>query len=221
MKIAGADRYNDALLADLEANVQRQASMEATFDTNANYALLRHYLTAGAFHTANQTTSAAHTTARILVLALMRLPEPHFNLALAILPGPVQATPTIAGLAEAAHALETARFADFWTTIGAGADAATHPVAAAALSVPGFEDAVRRYALDVVALAYTKAPKEVVAEATHLNGADLEAYIAKHRPTWRSESDGFVIPQADDAAARNSADAGGIGVAQLAPFLTA
>ena len=61
MKIAGADRYNDALLADLEANVQRQASMEATFDTNANYALLRHYLTAGAFHTANQTTERLHT----------------------------------------------------------------------------------------------------------------------------------------------------------------
>ena len=193
-----------------------EKAMGETFDNVANVSLLRHYLCAPARRDAG-------LTARVLVMSLMRLPEPYFANNLAILPENVQQTPAIAGLANAARALENARFADFWSAIGHGAaDASSHPVAAAALSVPGFEDAVRRYALNVIGITYVRAPVSIVAEAVALDGAALDAYVKQHRPAWTRDGDSFLIPQADaGTGAAGAASEVGISVAALAPFLSA
>ena len=67
--------------------------------------------------------------------------------------------------------------------------------------MPGFEEAVRRYAVLLLSLAYRKVKVETVGESLKLEGAELAAQITK-----LCEAEGWKRDEADDQVPIRSYD---------------
>ncbi|GKB66831.1 eukaryotic translation initiation factor 3 subunit K, partial [Tanacetum coccineum] len=94
--------------------------------------------------------------ARILIKALMAMPAPDFSLCLFLIPERVQMDEQFKTLILLFDYLETAKFRQFWDE----AAKARHILDL----VPGFEQAIRNYAIHVLSLTYQKLPSSVLAE---------------------------------------------------------
>nr|GFC00578.1 eukaryotic translation initiation factor 3 subunit K [Tanacetum cinerariifolium] len=88
--------------------------------------------------------------------ALMAMPAPDFSLCLFLIPERVQMDEQFKTLILLFDYLETAKFRQFWDE----AAKARHILDL----VPGFEQAIRNYAIHVLSLTYQKLPSSVLAE---------------------------------------------------------
>ncbi|KAH7302471.1 hypothetical protein KP509_23G074700 [Ceratopteris richardii] len=107
--------------------------------------------------------------ARILVKALMALPAPDFNLCMFLIPEKLQMEEPFLTLITLAHFLETARFRDFWDEAERNRQILE--------VVPGFEQAIQRFALHVLSLSYQRLPRLVLAEAINMEGLSLDKFL--------------------------------------------
>ncbi|GAQ88878.1 Eukaryotic translation initiation factor 3 subunit [Klebsormidium nitens] len=162
-------QYNPDVLPDLEDYVQEQIVSE-TYDLNANLCLLRLYQF-------NPASVNIHAVARILVKGLMALPALDFQLYMSLIPERLHVEEPFATLLNLDALLETARFKEFWTEAARNRDILE--------VIPGFEAAMQRYAVHVLAMTYLRVPLPVLAEAINMNGPLLDKYIGQQeRKGW-------------------------------------
>ncbi|KAL0338843.1 UNVERIFIED_CONTAM: Eukaryotic translation initiation factor 3 subunit K [Sesamum angustifolium] len=93
--------------------------------------------------------------ARILIKALMAMPAPDFSLCLFLIPERV-----------------TARFRQFWDE----AAKSRHILEV----VPGFEQAIQAYAIQVLSLSYQKVTRSILAESINIEGPSRDKVIEHH-----------------------------------------
>ncbi|KAI3789926.1 hypothetical protein L2E82_02733 [Cichorium intybus] len=163
-QLVAVNPYNPDILPDLENYVNEQVSSE-TYSLEANLCLLRLYQ----FEPERMSTQIV---ARILIKALMAMPAPDFSLCLFLIPERVQMDEQFKTLIVLSHYLETAKFRQFWDEAAKN----RHILEV----VPGFEQAIQRYAVHVLSLTYQKVPRTVIAEATNIEGVSLDKFIEHH-----------------------------------------
>lgn len=160
-QIVAVNPYNPDILPDLEAYVQEQVNHQ-TYSLDSNLCLLRLYQF-------EPSRMSIQIVAKVLVKALMALPAPDFNLCMFLIPEKLQMEDPFLTLITLAHSLETARFQEFWNA----ADKNRHILEV----VPGFEQAIRGYALHVLSLTYQRLPRPVLAEAVNMEGLSLDKFL--------------------------------------------
>ncbi|KAL0315903.1 UNVERIFIED_CONTAM: Eukaryotic translation initiation factor 3 subunit K [Sesamum radiatum] len=160
-QLVAVNPYNPDILPDLENYVNEQVSSQ-TYSLNANLCLLRLYQ----FEPERMSTQIV---ARILIKALMAMPAPDFSLCLFLIPERVQMEEQFKNLIVLSHYLETARFRQFWDEAGKS----RHILEV----VPGFEQAIRAYAVHVLSLTYQKVPRSILAEAINIEGPSLDKFL--------------------------------------------
>ncbi|KAJ8532077.1 hypothetical protein K7X08_012000 [Anisodus acutangulus] len=144
-QLIAVNTYNPDILPDLENYVLYQ-----TYNLDANLCLLRLYQ----FEPERMSTPIV---ARILVKALMAMPAPDFSLCLFLIPERVQMEEQFKTLIVLSHYLRyTARFCQFWDEAAKSRQIVE--------VVPGFEQAIRAYAVHVLSITYQKVPRTILAE---------------------------------------------------------
>ncbi|CAH1425333.1 unnamed protein product [Lactuca virosa] len=163
-QLVAVNPYNPDILPDLENYVNEQVSSQ-TYSLEANLCLLRLYQ----FEPERMSTQIV---ARILIKALMAMPAPDFSLCLFLIPERVQMDEQFKTLIVLSHYLETAKFRQFCDEAAKN----RHILDV----VPGFEQAIQKYAVNVLSLTYQKVPRTVIAEATNIEGVSLDKFIEHH-----------------------------------------
>lgn len=163
-QLLAVNPYNPEILSELENYVNEQVSSQ-TYSLDANLCLLR-------FYQFEPERMSIQIVARILVKALMAMPAPDFSLCLFLIPERVQMEEQLKTLIVLSHYLETGRFRQFWDE----AAKSRHIVEA----VPGFEQAIQAYAINVLSLTYQKVPRSVLAEAINIEGLSLDKFLEHH-----------------------------------------
>lgn len=163
-QLLAVNPYNPEILSELENYVNEEVSSQ-TYSLDANLCLLR-------FYQFEPERMSIQIVARILVKALMAMPAPDFSLCLFLIPERVQMEEQLKTLIVLSHYLETGRFRQFWDE----AAKSRHIVEA----VPGFEQAIQAYAINVLSLTYQKVPRSVLAEAINIEGLSLDKFLEHH-----------------------------------------
>lgn len=109
--IESVDRYNPINIPRLEEYVHLQLD-EGFYDRDANLAILKLYQ-----FNPGVSTKSLDTTIEILIKSLTALPDPDFNLSLALLSEDVMEDETIERLIALQQLLEQHRFESFWNLI--------------------------------------------------------------------------------------------------------
>uniref|UniRef100_A0A7S0X0D0 Eukaryotic translation initiation factor 3 subunit K n=1 Tax=Chlamydomonas leiostraca TaxID=1034604 RepID=A0A7S0X0D0_9CHLO len=181
MQLTGADKYDAKLVPDLERYVDEQVSKN-TWNLDANLALLRHYQFA-------PSTAKINVLAKLLLKALAQLPDSEFKICIHLVPERLQADESISKVVALAGALETTRFAEFWTLAGSSKDVIA--------LVPGFADAARTYITHILGITYQRVTKAVLGSALQLQGGELDAFIqGKVKSSgWAVSGDIVTLPK--------------------------
>ena len=135
-------RYDVAILPRLEAYVDAQCSSQS-YDLDANLATLKLYQ----FH---PDQLKATVVVKILIKALMNLPNTDFLLCTYLIPERVLDAAPISSICSVAGLLETCKFREFWGAIG--------PLQAELAAAPGFDAAVRSFILTTFEITYQGVP---------------------------------------------------------------
>lgn len=209
-----ATPYNPNMLSDLELYVRKQVADE-TYSLDVYLALLRMYQ----FQPGR---ANVQVMARILIKALMALPAMDFSLCMSLIPDRFHSEDPFATLAKLSQLLETCQFREFWNEAGRSRSLVE--------SVPGFEQAIQRYAMHVLSITYSKVPRHVFAEVVNIEGPSLDKFLQERvaRSNWllHDGPKGQVIelPQNEDntpSLRKNASEAIPIEqVARLFPILT-
>jgi len=177
------ERYNPAILPQLEAYVEEQVT-GGTYDREANLAVLKLYQ----FYP--EKTNLA-TLIRILIKALMNLPHTDFTLCLYLISERTQDEKELVALKEAHDLLETAQFSEFWSRLEREDDTAKLLKA-----IPGFVGAIQHFIVSVLTLTYQNIPTQTLMETLRLEEGQLSAFVATHAD-WRKEGDIIAFPRTE------------------------
>jgi translation initiation factor 3 subunit K len=185
-----ADRYNPSVvLQPLEDAVNSQCS-ENWYDAELNSALLKLYQ----MHPSEQEKIVkVDVLVRILLKALMQLPDSDFSLAMMMVPEPLQNLEIIRTICLLAEKLQTASFPEFWDLARANPDL-IHKVA-------GFQTACRRHVLRVVGMTFREISSASLAKYLGLGSArDLGGALAPEGLAFLNEEEGTstLPPNADN-----------------------
>ncbi|KAL4908077.1 eukaryotic translation initiation factor 3 subunit K [Aspergillus multicolor] len=217
--LSGLDRYNPETTTVFQDYVVQQCE-DRTFDCYANLALLKLYQF-------NPHLLQPETVTNVLVKALTVFPSPAFSLCLALLPAYTQPFPSseaetaaaqtsdfvesVQKLAHLSSLLESAQYAQFWSTLNSD-DLYADLVA----DVAGFEELVRiRIAIEV-----GKAFREINAEVLEQwldvrNSEALEKFVTEVC-SWEVEKSGSTtvvkVPTNKENEARSEVKSERVGV---------
>jgi len=149
----------DRVLGPLEQALESQCR-DGWYDADLNTALLKLYQ----LHPReDEKVVKTDALVRVLLKAMMQLPEPDFALAAMLVPEPLQATEVVRTLCDMADRLQSARFPEFWDLVRGNADLVRR--------APGFEAAARRFVLRAVAATYREMNAGVLARYLGLQSA--------------------------------------------------
>merc|ERR1712032_1190573 len=173
--LAPQDRYNPELIPKLEASVDEQISSKS-FDLATNLVLLRMYQ-----FFPDQTNPTV--LVKILVKALMQLPGTDLTQCAYLVPQRFQLEDPITNLLTLAQHAECMQLKEFWE------------VASKCKylweTIPGFEEAIRNFALHAINLTFSQITKTKLGEILSLNGAELDALVKdrQQRSGWQVVGD--------------------------------
>eukprot|EP01084_Bolivina_argentea_P016451 30795_1 len=136
----------------------------STYDFTANKALLKLYQF---FPDLMQ----EDVVARILYKALMNLPENDLRALLCIAPEAALKMASVVAIKRAADALETADYAAFWALTK------QKDLVEICLTVPDFEDQIRRFICGALAYSCRDLPRPFVENCLSLSGRDLDSFL--------------------------------------------
>jgi len=178
-----ADRYNVAVvLQPLEEAVNSQCA-EGWYDGDLNSALLKLYQM---YPSEQENVVKIDVLVKMLVKALMQLPESDFSLALMMVPEHLQNLELIRTICIMAEKLQTACFPDFWDLARANPDL-IH-------KVPGFQSACRRYILKVVGMTFREISAVSLTKYLGLASVrDLGGALAPDGLAVLNEEEGIVV----------------------------
>jgi len=161
-KLLQSRRYDPEILPKLEEYVDYQCGNQI-YDADANQACLKLYQ----FYPAKY---QGPVVAKILVKAMMALPEDGFLASLYLIPEKFQTGGgSIPALTEMVRLLETGRYLEFWET----AKAHRHAVS----GVKGFDDAIREFMLSVISRTYFRIDTAILASLLDLTVEDVLAWV--------------------------------------------
>ncbi|KAL4931248.1 CSN8/PSMD8/EIF3K family protein [Aspergillus undulatus] len=217
--LSGLDRYNPETTTVFQDYVVQQCE-DRTFDCYANLALLKLYQF-------NPHLLQHETVTNILVKALTVFPSPAFSLCLALLPAYTQPFPSteaeaqsaqqsdfvesVQKLARLSSLLESAQYAQFWSTLNSD-DLYADLVA----DVAGFEELIRIRIAVEVGKAFREINAEVLEQWLDVrNRESLEKFV-KEVCTWEVEKSGSAtvvkVPTNKENEARSEVKSERVGV---------
>lgn len=180
------ERYNPDVLPQLEAYVEAQCS-ENTYDLDGNLAVLKLYQ----FHPDKANVAVV---SKILLKALMKLPDTDFITCAYLIPERVQEVELITSIASLASQLETCSFRQFWTALKPLRAEQTLP------ELPGFDAAVREFVCSTMSITYQAIPLAHLSESVALEGGELAAFVQARG--WHIEGDVVKLTLNDDNQAK-------------------
>mmetsp|Transcript_26710 Transcript_26710/g.32383 ORF Transcript_26710/g.32383 Transcript_26710/m.32383 type:complete len:234 (+) Transcript_26710:187-888(+) len=154
------DRYNQEILGELIACLHSQIEND-WYDCEINLAILKLYQ----FHPEEENVNL-DVVLKILVKALMNLPDHDLQLCLYVLPEPYQSLEEVANLSALAEKLERAQYKDFWKLLEEKKQLLA--------IVPGLERTMRRFILETVSLTYSVIPRKVLCDVLNVADSDLQ-----------------------------------------------
>lgn len=170
---AGAAKYQMESLDKLEAYVDEQVA-NSTYSLDANLALLR-------FYQINPPSTKVALVAKVLLKAIMQLPNPDFKACVHLLSERLQSDDTVSKVVQLANALETTRFTDFWTIAAGCKDLLA--------SVPRFYEVVRSNMLHLMGITFQRIHKNVLGSYLQLDASELEKLIKEKASSgWSVQS---------------------------------
>jgi len=214
--LTAENRYKLDNLPILEESVSKQVEKN-TYDLHGNLALLKLYQ----FHPYKVNIEILK---KILLKALMNLPNTDFLLCMYIIPEKIQIEDTVVAISTMAQNLETARFKEFWaevttkqaalvssipegvttkqaTLVSSTPEEVTTKLATLVSSIPGFSESIRNYIIGVLSITYQTIPIEFLSEALCLSGDDLQNSIKQHG--WVVNGKAVTFPLNDDNQAKS------------------
>jgi len=198
-------RYDPTILPQLEAYVGAQCK-DGSYDLDCNLAVLKLYQ----FHPKLMDITV---TGKIILKALTNLPESDFLLCTYLIPEAIQESELISSISNLASLLETCKFREFWPAL--------HLVRDEVLAlVPGFDESIRMFILETMAITYQAVPTKHLQDSLGLNSeGGLKPYIEKKG--WKQDGVTVVVSLNDDNTAKpNKPDAiGGMGFDQMTKIL--
>ena len=179
-------RYDAAILPQLEAYVDAQCASQS-YDLEANLATLKLYQ----FH---PELLKVPTVARILVKALMNLPQTDYLACTYLVPERVLDEAPISTIAAVAELLELCSFRQFWGALA--------PLRSEVLdATPGFDAAVRTFMLSTFEITYQSVPTGHLRDSLGLaSEGELTALVSARG--WTVEGDLVKIKLNDDNTAK-------------------
>ena len=179
-------RYDPAILPDLEAHVDAQCAGQ-TYDADVNLAVLKLYQ----FH---PDQLKPPMVAKILVKALMNLPQTDYLACTYLIPERVLDAEPIKTVTTVAELLETCSFRDVW--------GAVQPLRAELLAgTPGFDEAVRAFILRTFEITYQSVPAaHLRASLGYESEGDFGALVSSRG--WSVDGDLIKIALNDDNTAK-------------------
>ncbi|KAA8493548.1 Eukaryotic translation initiation factor 3 subunit K [Porphyridium purpureum] len=183
-------RYNPAIIPRLEEYVDHQLQKEK-YDYDANMGLLKLYQ----FHPEK---SNSKKIVQIMAKAMLALPAQDFLSGLYLVPQQSLSQEPMATLVELVSLLETCMFELFWQRL-AGIDSLRK-------TIVGFDDAVRRFILDVVARTYSSIRLDLLGQLLNASTEDTTSAVLKFG--WAVEGDVATIPPNTENTAKPSNDRG-------------
>jgi len=174
LNLLETDRYNQDILGDLIECLHSQIEND-WYDCEINLAILKLYQ----FHPEEQNVNL-DVVLKILVKALMNLPDQDFQLCLYILPEQYQILEEVQNLVAIADKLERAQYKEFWRLL----DEKKQLLAI----VPGLERTLRRFILETVSLTYAEIPRKVLCDVLNVADSDLQTLFDEEA----LKSEGFV-----------------------------
>jgi len=177
--IETVERYDTEKIPLLHEYIDEQLANKVQYDSAANLAVLKLYQF-------NPDQINFKYISAILTKALTALPDPDFNLCLALLNLDICNDPTISRLYELQKALEQCRFKDFWTLM---ADGETKNIVECCV---GFENSIREFISLTIENSFVTISKDEISGYLNLNGNDLDGY-AKSR-NWVLNDNVFTLP---------------------------
>lgn len=159
------DRYNRNILPELHKCLHSQVQND-WYDCEINLAILKLYQ----FHP-DQDTVDIDVLIKVLIKAIMNLPEPDFQLALYLIPEPYQSMEEVQDLARLVEKLEMGQFKEFWRLYRDRAQLFS--------LFPQFEQTMRAFILDTLSLTYASIPRRILAESLDMNDLELDNTFPK------------------------------------------
>lgn len=126
----------------------------------------------------------------LLTNSLAKFTTQGFSLSLYMIPEKIQSHESVQALITLSEHLESAQFAEFWTSL----------TSKKIVKTPDFDAVVRLQILSVLRLAYRKIEKKFFAASIGLEGADLEQFIAANAKQEVLGSEDIVILSDDTSA---------------------
>ncbi|KAG4088407.1 ARM repeat-containing protein [Neocallimastix lanati (nom. inval.)] len=177
--IETVERYDTEKIPLLHEYIDEQLANKVQYDSAANLAVLKLYQF-------NPDQINFKYISSILIKALTALPDPDFNLCLALLNLDICSDPTISRLYELQKALEQCRFKDFWSLM---ADSETRNIVECCV---GFENSIREFISHTIENLFVTIAKEEISGYLNLGGNELDEY-AKNR-NWVLNDDVYTLP---------------------------
>jgi len=177
------ERYNPAAMAQpLEEALNSQCA-EQWYDAELNSALLKLYQM---YPSEQEKVVKTDCLVKILLKAIMQLPESDFSLAMMMVPEQLQNSELIKSIALMAEKLQMASFPEFWDLVKVNNDIIQ--------KVPGFANACRRYILRVVGMTFREISQATLAKYLGLGSArDLGGALAPEGQAFLNENEGIVV----------------------------
>ncbi|KAL4879655.1 COP9 signalosome [Aspergillus karnatakaensis] len=213
--LSGLDRYNPETTTVFQDYVVQQCE-DRTFDCYSNLALLKLYQF-------NPHLLQPETVTNILVKALTVFPSPAFSLCLALLPAYTQPFPTTESETQAAQTsdfvesvqklarlstlLESAQYAQFWSTLNSD-DLYADLVA----DVAGFEELIRIRIAVEVGKAFREINAEVLEQWLDISNREALEKFVKEVCTWEVEGGVVRVPTNKENEARSEVKSERVGM---------
>ena len=202
-----ATRYDPAILPKLEAHVDAQCASQS-YDLEPNLATLKLYQ----FH---PDKLQVKTVAKILVKALMNLPDTDYLACTYLIPERILDEEPIKTIVAVASLLERCSFREVWEALA--------PLRKDVLdAVPGFDAAMRVFVLKTFEITYQSVPNAHLCSSLGFSAGDAAyAKLVKERG-WTVDGDVVKIALNDDNTAKpKRVDASGtMDFAQMTKILT-
>ncbi|ORX85258.1 ARM repeat-containing protein [Anaeromyces robustus] len=177
--IETVERYDTEKIPLLHEYIDEQLANKVQYDSAANLAVLKLYQF-------NPDQINFKYISAILTKALTALPDPEFNLCLALLNLDICNDPTVSRLWELQKSLEQCRFKDFWVLL---ADEETKKIVSCCV---GFEDSIREFISHTIENSFVTISKEEIGAYLNLSGNDLDEY-SKGR-NWVLNDNVYTLP---------------------------
>mmetsp|Transcript_34708 Transcript_34708/g.79549 ORF Transcript_34708/g.79549 Transcript_34708/m.79549 type:complete len:220 (-) Transcript_34708:104-763(-) len=164
-------RYEQAILPDLEAYVEKQLS-DGVYDLDANLATLKLYLL-------HPDTSKVEVVEGILLKALMAFPKTDFSLCMYQIPEAHHTA--LKDVIKVAQQLEMCKFKAFWK------DAEGEDVVKVLNRAKGWQASVRKFICGVVTSTYRSISRSSLADLLNVKSEGLKEFLEANK--WTASKD--------------------------------